>query len=368
MPNSEQVIVVGGGPAGLAAAIAVRRRGFSVEVIDSARPPIEKVCGEGLLPETLASLRRIGVDPAWLHGEPFRGVRYIAGETQVEADFPGACALGMRRTDLHRSLIDAAARCGVTFRWETPVEGLDSEGIRAGGKRISAKWIIGADGQGSRVRTWAGLSAGGSSVQRYAFRRHYRGKPWTDLLEIHWSGRAQAYVTPVAKDEICIVVMSRDPRLRFDAAIGDFPALASRLCEFAAVDQERGAVSCNRVLRRVAAGTVALIGDASGTVDAITGEGLGLAFRQAVVLADALAAGDLRKYERAHRRLRAKPQFMANFMLTMERSTAVRRKAMSALAANPEIFAQILRSHAGSDSMLGAAAAGMRLGWNMLTR
>jgi menaquinone-9 beta-reductase len=110
-----------------------------------------------------------------------------------------------------------------------------------------------------------------------------------------------------------------------------------------------------------------LVGDASGTVDAITGEGLGLAFRQARAVAEALACGDLRIYEAAHRRLRRKPQWMAKMLLTMDRSVFLQGWAMDVLAARPKVFAGLLAAHAGEGSMLEIAEAGLKLGRSLLT-
>ena len=367
MPDPEQVIVVGGGPAGLAAALALRARDFAVTVVDAARPPIEKVCGEGLLPETLESLRAIGVDPDSLSGIPFRGIRYIATKKQVAAKFVAGHALGIRRADLHRSLLTAAATAGTQFLWQTHVEALEEDGVRVAGRVLHARWIIGADGHASRVRKWAGLEGRLSSRQRFAFRQHFRVKPWSDFLEVYWSARGQAYVTVVGAQEICVVVMSRDPRMRINEALRDFPELARRLAGCAAIDKERGAVSCNLALRKVTQGRVALVGDASGTVDAITGEGLGLAFRQAGALAEALERGDLQIYETAHRRLLRKPQLMAKMLLTMDRSVFLQEWAMDALAARPKVFARLLAAHAGEGSPLELAEAGLQLGWSLLT-
>jgi flavin-dependent dehydrogenase len=57
------VFVIGGGPAGLAAAIAARQRGFAVAVADGLEPPVDKACGEGLMPDTLRVLRELGWMP-----------------------------------------------------------------------------------------------------------------------------------------------------------------------------------------------------------------------------------------------------------------------------------------------------------------
>ena len=99
-----------------------------------------------------------------------------------------------------------------------------------------------------------------------------------------------------------------------------------------------------------ARGHIALVGDASGSVDAITGQGLCLAFRQAVALGRALENQDLRSFEAAQRRFARKPVFMSRLMLAMGRLTRVRRLAMLALAARPGLFSLLLEFHVGSKS------------------
>ena len=115
-------------------------------------------------------------------------------------------------------------------------------------------------------------------IVRYAFRQHYRVAPWTDRMELALGQHGQIYVTPVAKDQVCVALISRDPRLRLTEALQRFPELKSRLDEADVSSDERGALTATCKLKRVSRGNVALIGDASGTVDAITGEGLCLAF------------------------------------------------------------------------------------------
>ena len=71
------VLVVGGGPAGLAAAIAARAKGFRVVVADCSRPPIDKPCGEGLMPDALAALSQLGIAVRSEDSFPFRGIRFV---------------------------------------------------------------------------------------------------------------------------------------------------------------------------------------------------------------------------------------------------------------------------------------------------
>jgi flavin-dependent dehydrogenase len=224
---------------------------------------------------------------------------------------------------------------------------------------VSCRWIVGADGLKSRVRQWMGLRTAGREVLRYGFRRHYEVAPWSDCMEIYWGSGRQIYVTPVGPSEICVAAISRDPHLRLDCALGDFPDLAARLEGVPPISSERGAVSASRRLRRVFRGNTVLVGDASGSVDAITGEGLRLSFEQASALAGALSSGDLSRYQAVHRRLMRRPAFMANLMLSLDRCAWLRRHALRALAAEPRIFGIQLAMHVGALSAADFARDGI---------
>ena len=77
MLSGTEVFVIGGGPAGLAAAIAARQRGLDVIVADGNKPPIDKACGEGLMPESVEALRRLGVELETGDGISFSGIRFV---------------------------------------------------------------------------------------------------------------------------------------------------------------------------------------------------------------------------------------------------------------------------------------------------
>lgn len=362
-----ELLVIGGGPAGLACAIAARKKGFSVTVADSAKPPIDKPCGEGLMPSALAALRELGVAIAPGDGQVLRGVHFEDSQSDVAASFPGAAGLGIRRTVLHQKMVQRAQESGITLLWNTPVAGLTSEGAVVGGTAVKARWIVGADGIHSRVRTWMGLDAKPQQKTRYAQRRHYRVKTWTDCMEVHWSQRAQAYVTPLSNEETCLSLISRDPRMRFEEAVGEFPKLASRFRDAEPSSARRGAVTVTCRLGQVYRGNIALAGDASGSVDAITAEGLSLSFHQAIALADAIEKGKLANYQRAHRELTSRPNAMGWLLLLLDRFPSLRRRALRGLAEDPELFARLLAAHEGESSSKALAATGLRLGWQFLT-
>ena len=368
MLNSTDVFVIGGGPAGLAAAIAARQQGFRVCVADGAKPPIDKACGEALMPDAITALKRLGVALPAADRYPLRGVRFLGSGLSAEAVFPSDCdGLSIRRTALHRIMVERAAALGVDLLWQSVVTGISGEAVRLGDRIIRASWIIGADGASSRVRRWAGLDAYSRTKLRYAFRRHYRVEPWTDRMEIYWGKRSQAYATAVSHEQVCVAVASSDPELRLEESLPEFPELKARLRGAEATSSERGALSANCKLKRVWEKNVALIGDASGTVDAITGEGLGLAFSQAVALANCLKHGTLAGYQTAHRRLALRPSVMARLMLALDGRPVFQQRTLQVLRRRPEIFRRLLALHVGALSPIRLAADGLTLGWGLLT-
>ncbi len=368
MLTSTDIFVIGGGPAGLAAAIAARNQGFRVVVADGAQMPIDKPCGEGLMPDGIAALGELGISVPVDQAYPFGGIQFVSSGMSVDAPFPdNASGFGVRRTILHELMAKHAAKLGVELLWRTPITGITENSVQLGERNISTRWIIGADGGNSRVRKWARLEDVRKRDLRYAFRQHFRIAPWTDRMELHWGARGEIYVTPVSHDQVCVALISRDPKLRLNEALREFPELQERLSGVQASSSERGALTTTCKLRRVSRGNVALIGDASGTVDAITGEGLCLSFSQAMVLADCLRNGDLSAYEVKHRQLAVRPLLMARLMLLLDRRPRLQHKTLRAFQKRPHVFRRLLELHVGTLSPLHLTVDGLTLGWGLLT-
>jgi flavin-dependent dehydrogenase len=319
------------------------------------------------MPDSVEALARLGVtlDPA--AAGRFRGIRFIGPENSVEAYFPRGVGLGIRRTLLHDALCERAQRLGVRMLWGARVGHVSPRGVRMDGEEVRCRWIVGADGQNSQVRRWAGLSAGKEYERRIGLRQHFQLAPWSDFVEIYWGEEAQAYVTPIAANEVCVALISRK-KIGYDTALARFPALSHRLQGAPRTTAMKGAVTVSRRLHAVARGNVLLIGEASGSPDAITGEGLALSFRQAIALADALHSGALSGYEAAHRDIGALPQLLGRTMLLLDRYGWFRSRALRALSGRPRLFERLLAVHVGELPLGEFGFSGiLGLGWQILT-
>ena len=358
------VLVVGGGPGGLATAIRARQAGLTVRVIDHAAPPIDKACGEGIMPDGVELLERLGVDVSHLAPMPFHGIRYIDDGGEVNGRFPGSAGWGVRRVRLHDALVRRAESLGAHLSWRTTARGLEPAGVRTDRGLIEARWIVGADGLRSPVRRWAGLDGRAAPRRRFGLRRHYAIEPWSDLVEVWWHDDCEAYVTPVGPRSLCVAMLFNEDAdvAGYETMLARFPELARRLAGATIESSERGAGPFEQRASAVVRGNLALVGDAAGYLDAISGEGLTLALRHAFALVDALRSDDLRLYARAHRQIGTLPSALTRLLLAIEKRPALRRRVLHALRRRPAEFERFLAVHVGAAparSVLGISTLGL---------
>jgi flavin-dependent dehydrogenase len=326
------LVVAGGGPVGLATALYAARAGLDVVVREPREAPVDKACGEGLMPGAVADLAALGLD---LPGVPLTGIRYLDGRRSVDATFTAGPGRGVRRTALHAALDEAVAEAGIKVeRRAVEVVSQVADGVVVDGER--ARYIVAADGLHSPVRRMLGLEAPRHGPRRFGLRRHVATAPWTSYVEVHWSPRAEAYVTPVADDRVGVAVLARDGG-DVDDLMSGFPALASRLSGLPTTRTMGAGPLRQRVTRRVA-GRVLLVGDASGYVDALTGEGIALGLAQARAAVAALAVGDPASYEKAWQRLSWRHNLLTSTLVSVASRPVLRRALVPAASALPVVF------------------------------
>lgn len=334
------VLIAGGGPIGLATALELHARGLTAIVLEPREGTIDKACGEGLMPGALTALGRLGVDPA---GHPLRGIRYQDAHRAVTHRYRSAAGRGVRRTVLHDALRARAAEVGIETR-ALRVEQVAQHDHHVVVDGMRARWLIGADGLHSTVRTAAGLDrparASSRDRRRYGLRQHFAVAPWSDLVEVTYLPEAELYITPVDEGTVGVAVLAPRP-LDLEAALAQAPAVREQLAGSDEASTLRGAGALRQRTRGRTAGRVALVGDASGYVDALTGEGLRVGLAQAEVLADCLARDDLRGYERAWARSTRDFRVLTAGLLAAATSPA-RGLIVPAAAALPRVFGAVV--------------------------
>ena len=331
------VLVAGGGPAGLATAIRCAQAGLSVAVAEPRDAPVDKACGEGISPAAVTRLAALGVRPA---GHPLRGIRYLDASHLADAPFRHGDGLGVRRTTLQAALAARAAELSIPVRRARVTSVTQQDGvITAAG--VMTRYLVAADGLHSAVRRACGLDPPRARHPRFGLRRHYRLAPWSDLVEVHWTAAAEAYVTPIAADLVGVAILGGD-RGDFASRLAAFPALRSRLAGAEPASEVRGAGPLRQDVPRRRAGNVLLVGDASGYLDALTGEGIGVALAQAEVLAECLATGRPSDYERAWWRVSRKPWALTSALLWARHQALIAPRIVPAAQRLPRVFTAIV--------------------------
>jgi menaquinone-9 beta-reductase len=361
-------VVVGAGPAGLAFAAAAAARGLDVAVLERREGPLDKACGEGVLPAGRRALEELGalplLDPA--RTSPLRELRWCEpGGLVAAAPLPGRGGIGIRRTALSAALRALVARAGAEVR--TGAEVVDHRraddriaAVLAGGEVIEGRVLVAADGLASPVRRREGLDRPAGGAPRFGLRRHLAVAPWAAAVEVHFGEGVEAYLTPVGPAEVGLAFLLDRPAaaggpLRFEDLLARFPALAARLAGAPPSSAVLGAGPLARRARARVAGRLVLLGDAAGYLDAVTGEGislaLGCALDLAALLPGALARGAgaaaLQGYEAAWRRRYRPYAAWTRLVLLLARHPALRRGILRLAAARGRAFERMVAAAVG---------------------
>jgi menaquinone-9 beta-reductase len=354
--------VAGAGPAGLAVAVAAAGRGLDVLVLERREGPLDKACGEGLLPRAVEALEALGalafVDPS--ERAPFGSIRWVQEDgPAAEARLPEPGGLGVRRVALSAALLRRARDLGVEVR--QGCEALShrrQEGrvvVATPDGEVAARLLVAADGLASPIRAREGLDRPARGPRRFGLRRHFAVPPG-EAVEVHFAPGVEAYLTPAGRNRVGVAFLFEGEAAGgFDVLLARFPRLAARLAGAPLDSRPAGAGPLARSARARVADRLVLAGDAGGYVDAITGEGLSLAFEGALVLGamlpEALARGAGREalfpFERAMQARFRRYAAVARLVLGMARRPRLRRAALARLSRHPRLFEGLVRRAVG---------------------
>lgn len=330
------LLVAGGGPAGLATALYAARAGLDVAVAERRPGVLDKACGEGMMPHTLAHLDRLGTV---VQGWPLHGISYLDGRRRSDAMFTSGAGRGVRRTTLHAALWRAAEAAGVKLvHGELGEITQDAESVCAAG--FEARYLAAADGLHSPIRKAMGLAGPTAGPRRWGIRRHYEIAPWTNSVEVHWSRDAEAYVTPVADGCVGVAILTAG-RGGFDRHFDRFDELRDRVAGHAH-GPDRAAGPLRQKVRSRTAGRVLLVGDAAGYIDALTGEGMGLAFGAAELLVDCVTRERPQDYDPQWRSLTRRYRMITAALLQATAHKGLRSAIVPAAHALPTVFSRLV--------------------------
>lgn len=337
------LIVVGGGPSGLSAAILAAQKGLSTLVIEQKKGTIDKACGEGLMPAAVDTLKTMQVFPEQSH--PFLGIRYIHGAHQAQGNFRHGQGLGVRRLALHNALSKRAQELNIEIM-HTRAQNITQTQDDVSVNGHKARYLFAADGLYSPIRKKLGLEAPAKRKPRLGIRRHYPVTPWSPFVEVYWSDHAEAYVTPVSDNQIGVAILYYKEHTpphqdKFTHLLSLFPMLKERLtvepCSIL-----RGAGPFERRTKTPVSNRILLVGDSAGYLDPLTGEGIRMGLDSAQAAIRCITHDQPERYHKEWKKVTRRYWWMTGGLLSVREVPILRKLMVPTLKRSPWLFGHIV--------------------------
>jgi len=348
-PSKFDVAIIGAGPAGSSAAIALARCGYAVALLEKERFPREKLCGDFINPINLPLLRELGVQQEILTADhervsAFRITSFLSGEAEVPLphnDREVAFGLGVSRASLDYLLQQQAGRQGAVLFQGAAIKDLQRSSSRwrlrieqtGAVQELHAHILIGADGRNSWVAHRVGL-ASGAAMQGCAigFQRRFRSaRPAGGKVEIHLFPGGYAGMLGIGNGIINLALAVRKEALAKRSAseslwndrLPQNPHLKEFLRTAEPMGESRSVYPVYFTPRRAVGDGVLLAGDAARVSEPVTGEGVYFALRSGLFAADAA--------DRALQRMEFSAACLSIYEQTCRRTFAARHAANALL-------------------------------------
>jgi menaquinone-9 beta-reductase len=291
---AKNLAVIGGGPIGLYLAICLANRGNKVTLYEKGRWPVDKVCGQGIMPSGVNHLKEIGLNFNSFNSFEFNSIEYIDKDTNVVGKLGGK-GIGIERSKLSQLLfLEAKKNPNINLHSNTKIEEINEKRnkyiITLNNKEQDFDYIFACDGLNSFIRKKIGLEGKRSSPNRIGARVHFDVKPWTNRVQVYWDKSVEAYVTPVGNNKVEVAFLwyenaiERGPQL-LDRLLDKFPNLKWKVPNHKLSNDFRGYGPFKTIGSKIKKKNVFLVGDSYKFLDGITGEGISLGIKSANIIA-----------------------------------------------------------------------------------